>query len=79
MALRCVDRVAVEDSECEAGIGGRAVGVGGGLVSINSYELSAMSCQLGDEGGEEGGELAFDAAADLHDVFVVDGLGCLLA
>ncbi len=31
-------------------------------------------CELGDEGGEEGGELVFDAAAYLHDLFVIDGL-----
>jgi len=29
---------------------------------------------VGDEGGEQVGELAFDALADLHDLFVVDGL-----
>jgi hypothetical protein len=30
-------------------------------------------CYLGDEGGEEASELAFDAAAYLHDFLVVDG------
>src|SRR5271168_1534406 len=32
---------------------------------------------LGNERGEEVGELLFGAAADLHDVFVVDGFGSL--
>ncbi len=34
---------------------------------------------LWDEGGQEAGELAFGAAAYLHDVFVVDGFGGLRA
>ena len=34
----------------------------------------ARGGQLGDEGDEERGELGFDAAADVHDLFVVDGL-----
>ena len=30
---------------------------------------------MGDEGGEEAGELGFDAAADLENLVVVDGFG----
>src|SRR6266851_2923380 len=50
---------------------GRVSGAGGRLRVIR---LLDHLCELGDEGGEEVGELAFDTAAYLHDLFVIDGL-----
>ena len=34
---------------------------------------------LGDQSSEKAGELLFDAMADLHDIFVVDGVGSFLS
>ena len=52
----------------------------GGLGSLGIVRsASCQVCDLGDQGGEEAGELLFCAAADFHDVFVVDGFSCLLS